>query len=82
MLHPRTLCRQLAKDGITYTTIKDEVLMERAKAELVTGKFSMGEIAELLGYTHQSAFTRAFRKFVGQSLQSKRTNLTKIGPTL
>jgi len=72
MLHPKTLYRQLEKDGISYSAIRNEVILERAKAELASGELSIGEIARLLGYSHQSAFTRAFEKLVGMPPQDFR----------
>ena len=72
MLHPKTLYRQLEWDGISYSAIRNEVILETAKAELATGELPIGEIAKLLGYSHQSAFARAFQKLVGLSPQDFR----------
>ena len=72
MLHPKTLYRQLEKNGIRYSAIRNEVVLERAKAELASGELSIGEIARLLGYSHQSAFTRAFERLAGMPPQDFR----------
>ena len=64
-LHPRTLARLLFKEDINFSAIRNDVLMERARVELESSNLSIGEVAKLLGYSHQSAFTRAFEKLVG-----------------
>ncbi len=64
-LHPRTLARLLLIHDINFSAIKNEVLMDRARVELESSSLSIGEVARLLGYSHQSAFTRAFEKQVG-----------------
>ena len=39
--------------------------MQKAKSMLLTGKYRVTEIAELVGYKHATHFTTAFKKFFG-----------------
>ncbi len=66
-LQPKTLARLLARDDTSFRAIKNEVLMERARTALRDSHLSIGEVAKLLQYAHQSAFTRAFEQQVGVS---------------
>lgn len=66
-MQPKTLERLLLTSDTNFRAIKNRVLMKRAKSELLLGRKPIGEIATLLQYSHQSAFTRAFEKQVGQT---------------
>ncbi len=54
----RTLHRQLANHGVTFTELLDDVRRRAAQAYLSTSDRSLTEIAELLGYSSLSAFSR------------------------
>ncbi len=62
-LSPRTLKRKLADAGTTFSTIRDEVRLQRALLLLDNRALSIGEIADALGYSELPNFTRAFRKW-------------------
>jgi AraC-like DNA-binding protein len=64
---PRTLNRQLELYGMSFRDIRRNVIVARAKKELVSGKMSMLEISKLLGYTNQSAFSRSFAQTMNES---------------
>ncbi|NHX27265.1 AraC family transcriptional regulator, partial [Escherichia coli] len=60
-----SLRRSMARQGITYSQIKDEIRLSRAKALLGRSDLSVADIAIALGYAEPSAFYRAFRKWTG-----------------
>jgi AraC-like DNA-binding protein len=65
MLHPRTMQRRLHEEGTTFAAIIDEVRSELARRHLSQRGVPLSRIAELLGYTEQSAFSRGCRRWFG-----------------
>lgn len=63
----RTLKRKLAAHDTTYSTIRDDLRRQRALLLLDNRELSIGEIATKLGYSELPNFTRAFRKWTGQT---------------
>lgn len=61
----RTLHRRLAALGATYQTLLDDERRELACRRLREPRLSVGEVAWLLGYSEQSAFLRAFKRWTG-----------------
>ncbi len=61
----RSLQRRLADDGLTYAQVLDEIRSTMARAYLAQRELSIAEIAYLLGFSEQSSFTRAFRRWTG-----------------
>lgn len=61
----RTVHRQLAKSGATFTHIVDDVQAELAIKLLETSQRPLTEIAELLGFAALSGFSRWFRARFG-----------------
>jgi len=66
-LSRRTLQRRLAAQGITYKRLVDETREALARRYLENPQRSLTEITFLLGFSEQSAFTRAFRRWHGES---------------
>jgi AraC-like DNA-binding protein len=66
-MSPRTLKRKLAEHDSTFTRLRDELRRQRALLLLDNRTLSIGEIAAKLGYTELPNFTRAFRKWTGQT---------------
>ena len=66
-MHPRTLSRRLEADGAGFQRLVDETRFEIARQLLTFPRMPLGEIAAALGYSEASAFTRAFRRWSGQS---------------
>ena len=66
-MSPRTLKRKLAQHGTTFSTIRDDMRRQRALLLLDNRTLSIGEIATKLGYSELPNFTRAFRKWTGQT---------------
>lgn len=64
-LSRRTLQRRIAGENTTFDRILDEVRRTRAEQLLVEGRRTMSEIAYLLGYGEQAAFSRAARRWFG-----------------
>ena len=57
-LHPRTLQRRLSAEGTSFETLRDEVRREAALRYLGESGYAIAEVAGLLGFSEQSAFTR------------------------
>lgn len=63
----RTLQRRLSERGKTFQALVDEARQKLAH-QLVSGSpYSLVEIAFLTGFSEQSAFSRAFKRWSGQS---------------
>jgi AraC-like DNA-binding protein len=65
-LHPRVLQRRLAEAGTTFDAILDDVRRVLAWDLSATG-MSITRISSTLGYAEQSSFTRACRRWYGES---------------
>ncbi|MGV9007306.1 MAG: helix-turn-helix domain-containing protein [Brevundimonas sp.] len=63
---PATLRRQLAADGLPFRRLRDEILNDRARLELL-GSRPVADIAEALGYADGRSFARAFKRWNGTS---------------
>jgi AraC-like DNA-binding protein len=63
----RTLQRKLGESGTTYTEILDDTRRGLALAYLSAQQHSVSEVTYLLGFSCGSSFTRAFRRWTGQS---------------
>jgi AraC-like DNA-binding protein len=61
----RTLARRLAAEGWTFRALVQDVRFEMADELMKETDASMGRIAELLGYSDQTAFSRAFSNKFG-----------------
>lgn len=61
----RSLRRHLAQEGSSLRDVLDEVRLERAAVELAHGAMSLADLAASLGFSDQSAFTRAFVRWTG-----------------
>jgi AraC-like DNA-binding protein len=68
----RTLQRRLAKQGRSYQMLVDESRRRLAQRLLRETDFSLAEVAFMTGYSEQSAFTRAFKRWAGQTPRSFR----------
>ncbi|WP_201860579.1 AraC family transcriptional regulator [Microvirga soli] len=66
-MHRRTLSRRLKGSGMGYRAITNEIRFEIARQLLQDTEVPLGQIAAALGYSEASAFTRAFRRWSGQT---------------
>lgn len=68
----RTLQRRLSEKGYTFQNLVDESRRELAEKLLQKTDYPLMEIAFLTGFSEQSAFTRAFKRWAGQTPRSYR----------
>lgn len=61
------LQRQLRSEGTSFQALRDETRCQLAIGYLQEGRLSLTEIAFLVGFTDQSNFSRAFRRWTGVS---------------
>ncbi len=66
-LSPRSLRRKLAEQGLSFRSLLDELRCELAKRYIEDPGLTLVEMAYLLGYSDQSTFQRAFRRWIGQA---------------
>lgn len=71
----RTLTRRLAKCGVTYRTLIDDLRFETAKEQLLKSDKRIGDIAVSVGFKHQADFTRMFRRVGGLSPKEFRNSV-------
>jgi AraC-like DNA-binding protein len=64
-LSPRTLHRRLAEHDRSFRDVLNELRRGRAEAYLRDPTISLAEVAFMLGYSEQSTFQHAFRRWVG-----------------
>jgi AraC-like DNA-binding protein len=69
----RTLQRRLGDLGLTYKGVVDETRYELAQRYLDDPERSVTDITFLLGFSEQSAFTRAFKRWSGKAPTAYRT---------
>ncbi len=75
---PRTLQLRLAHEGTGFRTVRDEVRRQRGEELLRDRTVSLVEIAFLLGFADQSAFTNAFRRWTGQPPAAYRRSISPV----
>ncbi len=63
----RTLKRRLQEEAASFQNLVDQVRLERAKELLTTTSMNLSQIAEALGYADAANFTRAFKRWIGDS---------------
>lgn len=68
----RTLQRRLAEDGSTFQNLVDEARRQLAEKLLRQTTYSLADIAFMTGFSDQSTFTRAFKRWAGQTPRSFR----------
>jgi len=76
-LHARTLQRRLKEEGSSFEKIKDDVRREWAESLLVQRSVSLSQIAPMLDYANNSAFSRSCRRWFGEAPRTYRSRLTK-----
>lgn len=63
----RTFRRRLAESGTTYQKELDVIRERFARGYFARGGQSVGELSELLGFSTTQAFSRAFKRWTGES---------------
>ncbi len=74
----RTLQRRVTELGTSVSTLTDEVRATTARQLLSDPDLSLYEVALSLGYSSDSAFRKAFRRWMGQSPADYRRSLTSF----
>jgi AraC-like DNA-binding protein len=64
---PRTLKRRLAERNLTFRGLIQKNQQQTATYLLTNSSQSIGEIAFLTGFSEQSSFNRAFKRWLGQT---------------
>jgi len=76
-LSGQTLYRRLKVEGVSYEKLLDELRLKMALDYLSSKKVSVNETAYLVGFSHPSAFSRAFKRWTGS--RPRKTRSLKIG---
>ena len=63
----RNLQRKLAEEGTSFQALLDETRAGMARGYLDEARYSVSEITYLLGFSGVSNFSRAFKRWTGQS---------------
>ncbi|MDP2227984.1 MAG: AraC family transcriptional regulator ligand-binding domain-containing protein [Moraxellaceae bacterium] len=66
-LSPRSLQRRLDARGLAWQQLLNDTREQLARQYLSDRALSIGDIALLLGFSEQSAFTRAFSRWTGET---------------
>jgi AraC-like DNA-binding protein len=66
-LSPRVFYRRLAQSGLNFRELRETTLLQVAELHLRDPRLTLAEVAALLGYAEQSAFSRAFKRWRGRS---------------
>ncbi len=68
----RTFARRLSSEGLTYSELLDSLRHDLARRYLAEGELSVSQIAWLLGYQEVGAFSRAFKRWTGETPRETR----------
>lgn len=66
-MHPRSLQRKLHEEGTSFELIKDKLRQQLLLQYLADSKASMSQIASVLGFSEQSALSRACKNWFGMT---------------
>lgn len=68
----RSFHRRLSDHGVTFQALTEETRRDLAEGLLRDKTLTLAEVAFLTGFSEQSAFTRAFKRWVGLTPASYR----------
>lgn len=71
-LSARSFHRRLSEQGLSFQALTEDTRRELAEGLLRDGQHSLAEIAFLTGFSEQSAFSRAFKRWAGVTPASYR----------
>ena len=63
----RTLQRRLKDEETSFANLLEEIRRDLASRYILDNTHSLTEISFLLGFSDESAFSRAFKRWTGQS---------------
>jgi AraC-like DNA-binding protein len=72
----RTFARRLSSEGLTFSELLESLRHDLARRYLAEGELSVSQIAWLLGYQEVGAFSRAFKRWSGETPREIRTRLS------
>jgi len=75
-LSARSFHRRLSEHGMNFQVLTEETRRELAEGLLKDEQHSLAEIAFLTGFSEQSSFTRAFKRWLGTTPASYRKSRT------
>jgi len=78
-MHRRTLSRHLRARGTAFHLVVAEERFEMACRLLANPRVTFGHVATTLGFSEASAFTRAFRRWSGQTPTAWRAGHPPLG---
>lgn len=70
----QTLYRKLKKEGVVFQEMIEEIRQKQALKMIEDDHLSLSEIAFVLGFSELSAFSRAFKRWTGESPKRYRQN--------
>lgn len=70
----KTVHRHLVEEGTTFSAIVDAVRTELANRYIANRERPLSVVAEMLGFSHSSAFSRWFKKRFGRSVSAWRAD--------
>lgn len=74
-MHPRTLQRRLAAEGVRYEQLLDDERRDQAEHYLAESGLYLSQITGLLGYAEQSTFNRSCQRWFGTTPRRLRSQL-------
>lgn len=81
-LSPRTLHRRLTEHGYNFREIADAERRSCAEALLRNAELTLSEVTFMLGYSDQSNFQHAFKRWTGRTPGEFRTEISRPRRTL
>jgi AraC-like DNA-binding protein len=76
-LSARSFHRRLSEHGMSFQSLTEETRRDLAEGLLRDESHSLAEIAFLTGFSEQSAFTRAFKRWVGTTPATYRKDISR-----
>lgn len=73
-MHRRTLNRHLRTEGLAFRQVANQIRFEIACELLENTDMALSQVAAVLRYSELSAFTRAFRRWSGQTPSAWRSS--------
>ncbi|AXQ30660.1 AraC family transcriptional regulator [Solimonas sp. K1W22B-7] len=71
----RTLQANLSESGLRFSDILEKQRIDLARVHLDRDELSLDDVAAMLGYSEQSSFGRAFKRWTGSTPQQYRRHL-------
>jgi AraC-like DNA-binding protein len=77
-MHRRTMSRHLRTEGLVFRQMANEIRFEIACELMENTDMALSQVAAVLRYSELSAFTRAFRRWSGQTPSAWRANHSRV----